>query len=344
MLEVREWPKLNHQNILRLLETILNVEGAVIFITEIMDTNLFLFLQKKPFRNDPFAPEKCRLFARQVFSGLAYLHERNLCHLDIRAENIFVASDSRVTVADFSGLTYAEEAKRFCPLPRSLRPPELLTTKKIKVAPMPVDLWSCGLLLAYMFIGKGYYNLTVRNSKAGSIEAVKDYMECFASKKYVTSFLSATYPNCKVSEIKISELITFMGLFLQMQPTLRISAAEALEHSFMSNCVTEVLPGMPCAIKESKTPTATIDQLISDHQKEVRSDAKLFALDMELEESDKNINEKISAWIKYKPTFENIRKTLQHVSSSPLFKNSKSRTRTVGTQISNTNLKMFVPK
>lgn len=66
VLEIQEWPRLDHRNVLRLLDTYLNLDGVVIFVTDLMDTNLFRRLANKDFRRSPAAPDKCRLYARQV--------------------------------------------------------------------------------------------------------------------------------------------------------------------------------------------------------------------------------------------------------------------------------------
>lgn len=83
------------------------------------------------------------IFSLQVLSGLAYLHRLDLCHLDLRAENVLISFDDRAVVADFSGMCRAADMKKFCPLPSSFRPPEMLGVRK-RVEPTPVDLWSFG--------------------------------------------------------------------------------------------------------------------------------------------------------------------------------------------------------
>ncbi|GFY77253.1 hypothetical protein TNIN_246391 [Trichonephila inaurata madagascariensis] len=231
LLEIKEWSKLNHPNVLRLLDTIFNVDGVVIFVTELMQTNLFMRLQDKEFKNDPHAPDKCRQYAHQVLSGLAYMHHEDLCHLDLRAENVFIAKDGRAVVADFSGLCKTNELKKFCPLPHSLRPPEMLTGKK-KVSPLPIDLWAYGLVLANLYLGKGFYLCTVKNQKAGHIDAVVQYTGLFQCQTYIHNFFTQTYPNSEITEARIEEVMSLMAKFLQIEPELRIAAKDALHHDF----------------------------------------------------------------------------------------------------------------
>lgn len=83
---------------------------------------------------------------------MSYLHRMDMCHLDLRAENVLMALEGdRAVIADFSGLRYAKFYIIHCPLPRALRPPELLRRHKPPVCPKSVDLWSCGMYCSNLF-------------------------------------------------------------------------------------------------------------------------------------------------------------------------------------------------
>lgn len=82
----------------------------------------------------------------KVLSGMSYLHRRELCHLDLRAENVLMTLEGdRAVITDFSGLRRTGVYVRHFPLPRSMRPPEVLGRNVYAVSPEPVDLWSCGM-------------------------------------------------------------------------------------------------------------------------------------------------------------------------------------------------------
>ncbi|XP_055944867.1 uncharacterized protein LOC129975717 isoform X1 [Argiope bruennichi] len=307
LLEIKEWSNLKHPNVLRLLDMIFNVDGVVIFMTELMQTNLFMRLQDKEFKREAQAPEKCRQYARQVMCGLAYMHQSDLCHLDLRAENVFIAKDGRAVVADFSGLCRKTEMKKFCPLPHSLRPPEMLTSKK-KVAPMPVDLWACGLLLANLFLGKGFYICTVKNQKAGHIDAVLQYTGLFRCQNYVENFFTQTYPNSSVSEGRLEEMMSLMNMFLQIDPELRIATEEALKHSFLSFSPEKT----GAVILESKNTSGTLTKANSSLSADTAAeDTESPNLDVKfLQHSTGAIKPKTGKWQKYKFRFGKLRLNL----------------------------------
>ncbi|GBM19265.1 Cyclin-dependent kinase D-2 [Araneus ventricosus] len=319
LLEIKEWSNLNHPNVLRLLDMIFNVDGVVIFMTELMQTNLFMRLQDKEFKKDAKAPEKCRQYARQVLCGLAYIHHLDLCHLDLRAENVFIARDGRAVVADFSGLCRKGEMKKFCPLPHSLRPPEMFTSKK-KVAPMPIDLWAYGLLLANMFLGKGFYICTVKNQKAGHIDAVLQYTGLFRCQNYVENFFTQTYPNSTLSEGRIEEMMSLMNMFLQIDPELRIATEDALKHSFLS--FTPEKTGAVILEPDTSGTSKSISSLSVDTAAE---DTESPNLDVKfLQHSTGDIKPKMSRWQKYKFRFGKLRLSL--LSPPVSIKPEKSKT------------------
>ncbi|GIY90881.1 hypothetical protein CDAR_491021 [Caerostris darwini] len=263
LLEIKEWCKLEHPNVLRLLDTIFNVDGVVIFVTELMQTNLFMRLQDKEFKRDAKASERCRQYARQVLCGLAYMHRVDLCHLDLRAENVFIAKDGRAVVADFSGLCRKNDMKKFCPLPHSLRPPEMLTSKK-KVSPLPIDLWAYGLLLANLYLGKGFYVCTVKNQKAGHLDAVLQYTGLFQCQTYVGNFFAQTYPNNPASDANIADMMSLMNKFLQLDPESRMPAEEGLQHRFLNYSPEETTTSLAEDMDASSTVAKGASSLSAD--------------------------------------------------------------------------------
>jgi mitogen-activated protein kinase kinase kinase 11 len=94
--------------------------------------------------------------ARDVAAGLAHLHSQNICHGDLKCENVLLRSDAsdpeRVTakVADF-GLSRALavgqshlSTRRYGTVTHM--PPELLSSGKLTVA---ADVYSFGIMCEY---------------------------------------------------------------------------------------------------------------------------------------------------------------------------------------------------
>ncbi|GIX92745.1 cyclin-dependent kinase D-2 [Caerostris extrusa] len=123
--------------------------------------------------------------------------------------------------------------KKFCPLPHSLRPPEMLTSKK-KVSPLPIDLWAYGLLLANLYLGKGFYVCTVKNQKAGHLRGSSSVYRPVPVPNLRGEFLRPNLPQQPASDANIADMMSLMNKFLQLDPESRMPAEEGLQHRFLN--------------------------------------------------------------------------------------------------------------
>ena len=103
--ELAYWPRLNHPNIVRLLEMFsLKSLDATIFIMPLQKTDLREMLLRKEFGMEPDALEKVRGCLYDVLRGLEYLHSKDLCHLDLKVDNVLISHSSSAMICDFSFL------------------------------------------------------------------------------------------------------------------------------------------------------------------------------------------------------------------------------------------------
>ncbi|GBG24472.1 Protein kinase, putative [Hondaea fermentalgiana] len=106
--------------------------------------------------------EEIRCYTRQLLSALAYLHENDVCHRDIKCSNILISGRHQLKVTDFGlarrmGLRGVEGQAS---VPRTYtnrvvtlwyRAPELLLGSEHY--DMGVDMWSVGCIIAELIMG-----------------------------------------------------------------------------------------------------------------------------------------------------------------------------------------------
>lgn len=108
-----------------------------------------------------------------------------------------------------------------------------------------------------MFLGKGFYMCTVRNSRAGQIEAAQEYRNLFQSEVYIKKFLSETYTECYLSKNTIKDFVNIVGSFLQFNPKTRLNAKDAISHPFL---VTQDTGKVMEILDTAKQKVSTVEQ------------------------------------------------------------------------------------
>lgn len=195
-----------HPNIVRYIDLVEDADNRYLFMEYCSGRALLHLINANHGLDEPLA--------RSIFSQLAetvrFLHERNICHRDIKLEHIIVGDDGRIKLIDF-GLCAVRTAGPLSTFCGSLHysAPEALMRQPYDGC--KADAWSVGVVLYAMLTGKLPFD--------GRSTQVTTRLIVFGK-----------YP-CDAVPPAPRHLIR--GL-LELDPARRLSPADALKHPWVT--------------------------------------------------------------------------------------------------------------
>lgn len=203
--EIALLSQFEHENIVRYYGTEKDATHLYIFLELVTQGSLLRLYQKYDLR----VPQVSG-YTRQILHGLKYLHDRNVIHRDIKCANILVHTNGLVKLADF-GLAKAAKLNdvKSCKGTAFWMAPEVVRSKGYGLA---ADIWSLGCTVLEM--------LTRSFPFSGLEHMTALYKIGQGERPFVPDTLS-------------SDAQDFILQCLQVDPSLRPTAAELLDHPFV---------------------------------------------------------------------------------------------------------------
>ncbi|EAY07620.1 CAMK family protein kinase [Trichomonas vaginalis G3] len=156
--EIKALMSLSHQNIIRLYDHFTENNCFFIILEYCQLGSMQDTLNKKGLPKEQFIN-----YARQIVSALTFVHSKNIAHRDIKPGNILIDSLGHIKLSDF-GISITNANNMIEPFSGSLlyMPPEIILKKPHN--PMQADIWSLGVLFAYMINGRAPWQCDNVNS------------------------------------------------------------------------------------------------------------------------------------------------------------------------------------
>ncbi|KRY74358.1 MAP/microtubule affinity-regulating kinase 3 [Trichinella pseudospiralis] len=147
--EVRIMKMLNHPNIVKLYQVIETEYTLYLVMEYASGGEVFDYLVA----HGRMKEKEARAKFRQIVSAVQYLHQKNIIHRDLKAENLLLGNDMNIKIADFgfsNEFSLGNKLDTFCGSP-PYAAPELFQGKKYDGP--EVDVWSLGVILYTLVSG-----------------------------------------------------------------------------------------------------------------------------------------------------------------------------------------------
>ncbi|CAD8097618.1 unnamed protein product [Paramecium primaurelia] len=147
--EVEILNQLKHPNIINLYHMYENDKSIYLIMEYSSPTNLEMFMKGRPFKR--INEEEAKILFRQISNAVSYMHEQDICHRDLKFENLLIDYNTRkIKLIDF-GYSIKINGKQTC----SCGTPQYMAPELVKKGSydQSVDIWACGIILYKMVTG-----------------------------------------------------------------------------------------------------------------------------------------------------------------------------------------------
>ena len=214
--EISILKKLDHPNIIKIFEFYSNSDSYSLITEFCTEGDLSDMIKEQV----PLSEKQCSFIMYQIFLAINYCHKSNILHSDLKPENILIKEYKNnnypiIKICDFGTSQIFEKGKYERKLTGSSYyvSPEVINNNYNEKC----DIWSSGVILYILLSGKMPFN---GNSDLEIFEKIK-------SGKYDLE----SFPFDSIS----SEAKNLIKLCLNLDCKKRISAEEALKHSWFKN-------------------------------------------------------------------------------------------------------------
>lgn len=243
--EISILKSIRHINIISLLGV--NTSSVPVFLAyDYMETDLGRLLHQ---RKRPLKPQAIRSYAFQLIAGVQYLHSHRIIHRDIKPDNILIAKNGILKLADFGMARYFTVPNR--PYTRGVvtlwyKAPELLLGGLYEFS---IDLWSIGCILyemvtsAPLFPGNGQLDQLLKILKVLGTPTEDSFPLLRARLQENMDIELPQFNGCDIASMMAGADPNLIDLTLKMlnyDPQKRISAKDALKHPYFDEVPDEV--------------------------------------------------------------------------------------------------------
>ncbi|XP_046988459.1 cyclin-dependent kinase 6-like [Schistocerca americana] len=235
---LKELAQYEHPNMVKLLDVCTGhrteTDLYLFLVFEHLEQDLSNYIEKCP--QSGMGASLVRDIMFQTLSGVDFLHSKRVIHRDLKPQNILISSSGTVKLADFGlAKTYDFEMLLTSVVVTIwYRAPEVLLNSTYAT---PVDIWSCGCIMAELFLLRPIFCGTSEVDQLDKIFSILGTppetswpehtpLPWSVFKNYTAADLEGMMPDCSPDGLNLLQNLLMFG------PCQRISAAKALAHPY----------------------------------------------------------------------------------------------------------------
>lgn len=221
------------------------------FVFEYVPDSLENFIQDARSRRQKIPLATIKSIARQILEGLEFAHGKNICHRDLKPDNVLLDAEHNAKLCDFGSSKKIDgKDERNIPhiVSRYYRAPELMLCHTDYST--PIDIWAVGCIFVEMFTLEPLFQGNTEGLQLFEIMAIlgspeeedKEYLYGALSesvrkalekvKELPAVDLRVVFPEKDYSSADIAKAADLARKMLQWNPRNRVTAKNALKHPF----------------------------------------------------------------------------------------------------------------
>lgn len=203
--EIEIQSHLRHNNILRMYGYFWDSTKIYLILEYAQGGELY----KKLMESKSFSEAMSAKIVVQLANALDYCHSKNVIHRDLKPENLLLSHNGEIKIADFGWSVHSPSSRRttMCGTLDYL-PPEIVRHQEHDEQ---VDVWSLGILLYELLVGKPPFEAPSHDSTYQRITAV-----------------DLRFPYCVATDAR-----DLISKFLVKDPSYRISLSQVHKHPWV---------------------------------------------------------------------------------------------------------------
>ncbi|EKX31033.1 hypothetical protein GUITHDRAFT_83483, partial [Guillardia theta CCMP2712] len=228
-------------------------------VTELLRDNLYEFskFNRESGAESYFTMPRLQKITKECLVGLKFVHALGLIHCDLKPENILIRSYSRceIKIIDFGSSCFITDHLTSYVQSRSYRAPEVILGLPYD---QQIDMWSLGCILAELWTGRVLFQndslATLLARVVGILGGIEENMlfqgrythRFFTKTKIIYDRLSDDngslvyiFPKKTTLRHRLGTddelFIDFIDKLLQVNPTKRFTAEQALHHPWLAH-------------------------------------------------------------------------------------------------------------